>query len=665
MSPGSERGRGRCTWMVTLLLSCARPVLAQPPLCPPVDQWSLGRIPSLASLGPNGSVLSWLQTNAGGTVVEGIALTMLDGTGGTAAGWESGPFVVPESTLTSIPRMIALAGGDFMLTWDRSSSGGPELVQVWAESSGEGIPDRTQLRDSVLTEAGSHLGTADLVASDGGTAFIVAAEPTGGMLRKLGLGTAIVPGWPSAGVALGFERQLGGIASDDSGGTYVADCQAVPCFMPTDDCTTTVKVRRVVADGNFDPRWGASGRVLASALARGQSLLVMPDGAGGCFALWFGRYPYPTAFRLIRLLANGSTAPGWPEEGLPYSSGIANRPGRDSYGRGPQAVVTASSDYLLPAVVSIDIKSAETQIGVLGRSINGTRPAGWSTDVVPLSATVPLLTPSPLIGADSTGRAVVVWTHAGALYANAIETQTGQCLAGWPATGRVLCPGSDLRTEPALLVHEDGTFTVAWSEQRAGEFGVRHARFRIEDGTVATLLSAEVVEHRVYNGWVYAEWRLAGAGEAPVSLVRAVDEAGFVEHTGLERVGVNSLRMRDPVPPGARLLRYVLRSSGEAISDTLDVALNAARLPRLHAATLQRGEALELRLLLDSPEAWAEVALYDIAGRCVARRRLVSLAAGDHALRLQQSGARPGVLLARLRTAGGSTTTRTLVRLER
>jgi len=206
---------------------------------------------------------------------------------------------------------------------------------------------------------------------------------------------------------------------------------------------------------------------------------------------------------------------------------------------------------------------------------------------------------------------------------------------------------------------------VAWSEQRAGEFGVRHGRFRIEDGTVATLLAAEVVDHRVHEGWVDAEWRLAGAGEAPISLVRAVDEAGFVEHAGLERVGGNAIRLRDAVPSGARRLRYVLRSGGEAISDTLDIALAAARLPRLHAATMQRGDAVEMRLLLDSPEAWAEVALYDVAGRCVARQRLVSLAAGDHALRVQHPGARPGVLLARLRTASGAASSRTLVRLER
>ncbi len=259
----------------------------------------------------------------------------------------------------------------------------------------------------------------------------------------------------------------------------------------------------------------------------------------------------------------------------------------------------------------------------------------------------------------------MVWAHAGTLYANAIDTHTGQYLAGWPSTGMVLCPGVGTRSEPALLVHDDGTFTVAWTEERAGEFGVRHARFRIEDGTVATLLTAQVIEHRVHEGRVEAEWRLAGAGEAPISLVRAVDETAFADHAGLERVGVNTVRLRDALPSGARRLRYVLHSSGEAISDTLDVALTAVRLPRLHAATLQRGDALETRLLLDSPEAWAEVALYDVAGRCVARQRWSSLGAGEHALRLQQLGARPGVHLARLRTASGAATSRTIVRLER
>lgn len=267
MTPRPKRAGGRGWLIVVLLLVGNRPILAQPPLCPSADQWSAGRVATLAALGPSGSVLSWLPTiNAGGTVVEGIAFTMLNGVGGTAAGWESGPTVFPESALTAIPRMVAISGGAFMLTWDRYTSGGLELSQIWAVNSGGVLPSPALLRDTVLSGAGMHLGTAELIASDSNEAFIATGEPTGLVVRKLGLGKISASVWPSSGVALGQERQLGGMALDDSGGVYVADCQLVPCFMPTDDCTTTVRVRRVLADGTFDPRWGKTGRVLASAL---------------------------------------------------------------------------------------------------------------------------------------------------------------------------------------------------------------------------------------------------------------------------------------------------------------------------------------------------------------------------------------------------------------
>ncbi len=654
---------GRVGLLVAMLVWLSTSVAsAQAPYCPPFDEWTRGRVPTLAALVNNGAVFTWLPTDeATGTAAEGVAVRLLDDLGQSAQAWESGPLVFEEGGLSSYPRLVSLDRRAFILSWDRFVNGGNELVQAGGRMSGLLPPPPSSLQDTVLSGASIHQSTQEVVAIDSTEAYVATGEFSGLMLRKLGVGTITVPGWPLSGVELGVERRLGGLALDDSGGVYVADCQLVPCFMPTDDCTTTVKVRRVLADATFDPRWGDAGRILGSGLPRGRSFIVMPDRAGGCYALWYGRHP--VGLRLMRLLPDGSTAPGWPLEGDTIRSGFTHVPGRDLYGNGPQALVTASSDFLLPGVMNIDNLTPDFRVAILASGPLSGTPSGWTTHAVPLSDVVPLSTLPPVIGADSTSRAVVVWAHSGVLYANAIDTRTGQYLSGWPPTGRVLCPGPETRTEPALLVHEDGTFTVAWSELRAGVYGVRHGRFYIEDGTVATTLAARLTEHLVRDGWVEAEWSLSNAGGAAIMLQRAVDDAAFTEHEGLERIGATTIRLRDAVPAGARRLRYALRSGPDAISDTLTVTLGITQPPRLVAATLQRGARVELRLRLDAPQDWVEVALHDIAGRQVAKRRWSAMAAGEHLLEFEPSGARPGVLLARMRAADGTSVVRTIVRL--
>lgn len=652
--------------LVMFLTTVARCEGAQSVLCPMTDNWTAGRLPWLAPLGPSGAVLAWIPTyNLSGTNVADVAITILDQDGANAPGWEIGPKVFSEPAFASLPQLLSLDGRVVLHVWDHFMSGSAVLHQVSGSFESGSYPAPAEVRDTVVSGFGTFVGTKELLAIDSASAFVVTNEASGYRLRKMSLGTVEADGWPTPGVGLGIQRQIGGLALDDSGGAFVADCRVAQCLMPGDPCTTTVIVRRVLTNGTPDPRWGEYGRVLAAALPRGRSGIVMSDRLGGCYAIWTGQYPYPTAVRLTRLLPDGSIGPGWPIDGLPYSSGIVNRPGRDYWERGPEAVVTEQSDFLMPALANISGQTGDLRMVLLGRSLSGGNPTGWSSERILLSDTLTLAAGPPVIASDATGRIVVAWSSpVGEIFVNVVDAQAGQLLAGWPDSGRQLCPSGGVRIEPVLLAHDDGTFTVAWSELRGNAWGVGHARFHIQDGTVATSSAAHLLDHRIVDGWLEAEWHLSNASSGPIDLLRSVDREAFALHPGLERVGQSTLRLRDRVPERAGRLRYVIRAGDVAISDTLEVRLAVPPVSALLGESIQRTRDIALRLKLGSAEDWADVALHDIAGRRLAATTLKGAAAGEHAIILAPAATRPGVLMVRARLASGAVLHRTVVLLD-
>lgn len=148
-------------------------------------------------------------------------------------------------------------------------------------------------------------GFADraMLPDGAGGVYVLSSRSNGVQLHRVTATGAFAGGWSAAGVAL-----------EDSAATSLALVRGDGAHMFASwKLNGRVMLTRVGDAGSPAPGWPASGVTLFSAALSPTDVTVVPDGAGGAYATC--RTASNDA-RVVRVLADGSAAPGFPADGL-------------------------------------------------------------------------------------------------------------------------------------------------------------------------------------------------------------------------------------------------------------------------------------------------------------------------------------------------------------
>ena len=161
------------------------------------------------------------------------------------------------------------------------------------------------------------------ICSDGNSGGFVSCYGSVKLWHFLGSGT-MDPRWPAAGNVLSSyppSAEFGGLCSDGAGGVFAAwlEQRGSPAYQYV--------IQHVTDSSAFAPGWPAGGLVLspyscqAGGLRDGPGYFdqrfssIVPDGLGGALVAWQDTRADAGDIYVQRVLAGGSVAPGWPENG--------------------------------------------------------------------------------------------------------------------------------------------------------------------------------------------------------------------------------------------------------------------------------------------------------------------------------------------------------------
>jgi len=286
------------------------------------------------------------------------------------------------------------------------------------------------------------------------------------------------PGWPGTAllladtsVAPGSLRSFG----DDQGGLYVI--WRVPGVNPGNPAYATVRGIRILADGTVAPGWLAQGNVLRAQGAALYEFDVAPDGLGGLLIVWVDNYFYynqPQAY-LSRYEADGGLPPGWHSAGAAVSS--------PSYYPQDHAKITPDGTGGAYIVWSgQETYESPRRLFAMHRIATGGTAAGWPATG---ALVVPATFESPGLVPDGVGGAFL----AGAVSANVVLQHMGAespIAPGWPVTGFSLTFDAGAERPVGMVPDHEGGVLVAWQAAPCEACpGVLRVQRRIPNGTIA------------------------------------------------------------------------------------------------------------------------------------------------------------------------------------
>lgn len=300
-----------------------------------------------------------------------------------------------------------------------------------------------------------------------------------------------VPGWPASGlpvcVAPNFQV-MGGLASDGHGGLIVT-------WRDDRDAGTTgadVHAQRINADGTRPSGWALNGMPVCrapgyQAVSGNYYPGVASDGAGGLFLAWDDHRNDPIGFYpdlyVQRLLADGSTAPGWPLDGRKaYDSSTGGGAGPIIPDDGGGILVLFGDDRRgVPEPFDVDIYCQRMQA-------DGQNAPGWLADgrmlvnrfaalrgAVPDEAGGFYVIRSRLTD-QSAPYDAEIWVHR--------FTFDGERAAGWPEEGVLVCGGPGERYDIHVERDALGGVVLAWWEFRPGAAAEIYVSRIRPDGTL-------------------------------------------------------------------------------------------------------------------------------------------------------------------------------------
>lgn len=254
-----------------------------------------------------------------------------------------------------------------------------------------------------------------------------------------------------------FNTQRVTAAPDPSGGAFVfwEDLRQP-------DADLAVVGMRILADGTRAPGWPDDGLLVAASPGDEQEPRALADGAGGVFVTWqtMGD-PAGLDLHLLRLTAEGTTAPGWSPGGLVVAAGPGDQRAASLLADGTGGVFVAWQDARF-GVEDVYAKRI---------TASGTVSPGWpATGLGVCRAAGRQL--APLLVSDGAGGAIVVWEdHRYGnpdIYACRLNPG-GYVEPGWPSNGFPICLEAGEQRRPCAVADGVGGVIAAWEDTRSGD----------------------------------------------------------------------------------------------------------------------------------------------------------------------------------------------------
>jgi hypothetical protein len=194
----------------------------------------------------------------------------------------------------------------------------------------------------------------------------------------------------SAGQVLWSLPPQPGASSD----ALIADGTGGAFALWTNPSARDVYALHVLPNGVLDPAWPSGGRLVSSTSGPDDGVVATSDGTGGVIVAW--THHTPEQVFVQRLLASGSPALGWPDDGLPVSDAAASASG--------PALVPDNSGGLV--VTWIEGGAAIFAQHVLS---SGTKDPAWASRGS-LVCGAPGIREPAMLTSDGAGGAVAAWS---------------------------------------------------------------------------------------------------------------------------------------------------------------------------------------------------------------------------------------------------------------
>lgn len=254
------------------------------------------------------------------------------------------------------------------------------------------------------------------------------------------------------------------LASDGVGGAFVV-------WRDVRDSATEpdLYAQRMTADGRLAAGWPPDGLPLCTAPGRQDGIFVIPDGSGGAYVSWTDRrdiFVTQQDIYLLRITAQGTRAPGWPENGLPIFRGPKSqvRPFLAPDGSGGVFVAWDHAE-------DVTVPNTPTEIRLLRFAPEGTVAPGWPDSGVVVCEAFGYRVVDK-IAPHGSGGVLLVWTDgrnaaasAGDIYAQRV-TPEGEIAAAWVPNGVPLSAAEGGQNSATLVPDGNGGALVAWTDYR-------------------------------------------------------------------------------------------------------------------------------------------------------------------------------------------------------
>jgi hypothetical protein len=325
-----------------------------------------------------------------------------------------------------------------------------------------------------------------ILADGAGGAFVVWREArnysltgTDVYLQRISASGTIPPGWPAGALpvcAAPKDQNPYALAPDGQGGVLVV----------WDDFRNTgsggtgqdLYAQRVLADGSIAPGWIENGVPACTAPAFQSLPAIAPDGAGGAYIAWEDERDYATHLRDIyaqHLTSDGVVAQGWPVNGL----AVCNDPADAGAG----GIVADGSGGVV--VVWGDLRRGVVDVYAQHLLADGSLAPGWAANglLVAPGSTV------RQVAADDAGGFYVgcaTFSSLDLVYRVQRFSFEGTRAPGWPEAGVVVCGAADNRGGLRMAADGLGGMLLAWYDYRPPTTGGEiYAARVLADGSLA------------------------------------------------------------------------------------------------------------------------------------------------------------------------------------
>jgi hypothetical protein len=208
--------------------------------------------------------------------------------------------------------------------------------------------------------------------------------------------------------------------------------------------------------------WVANGEALSPNASNYQPVIIS-DGGTGTIVAWFGGTG--TDIFASRILADGTTAPGWP---VAAPLVVCGAPGLQE-----QPVLV--SDLAGGALIFWEDARLGSDYDIYGQHLNGAGQivsggsSRWIADGISISG-APNEQRNPMAVSDGSGGAIVVWqdNRNGTDYDIYAQHVDGSGSLRWMQAGVPVCTATDAQVDPTIISDGSGGAYIAWEDHRKG-----------------------------------------------------------------------------------------------------------------------------------------------------------------------------------------------------